>query len=65
MGSRQRSPGAPDADHEDPGDVTDPDGPAAEGPISDPRDLGPAIKRALAVVARGEPAFLDTVTQPR
>ena len=37
----------------------------AEGPISNPKDLGPAIKRALAVVKRGEPALLDTLTQPR
>ena len=37
----------------------------AEGPIADPKDLGPAIKRALAAVKRGEPALLDTVTQPR
>jgi thiamine pyrophosphate-dependent acetolactate synthase large subunit-like protein len=37
----------------------------AEGPISDPKDLGPAIKRALAVVKKGEPAFLDVVSQPR
>ena len=37
----------------------------AEGPIENPRDLGPAIKRALAVVKRGEPALLDVVTQPR
>ena len=37
----------------------------SEGPISDPKDLAPAIKRALAVVKRGEPAMIDTVTQPR
>jgi len=37
----------------------------AEGPISDPSDLGPAIARALAVVKRGEPALIDVVTQPR
>jgi thiamine pyrophosphate-dependent acetolactate synthase large subunit-like protein len=37
----------------------------AEGPIADPKDLGPALKRAVAVVKRGEPALLDTVTQPR
>ena len=37
----------------------------AEGPIENPADLGPAIKRALAVVKRGEPALLDVVTQPR
>ena len=36
-----------------------------DGPISDPEDLGPAIKRALDVVKRGEPAMLDVVTQPR
>jgi len=37
----------------------------AEGPIENPRDLGPALKRAIAVVKRGEPALLDVVTQPR
>ena len=37
----------------------------AEGPITDPKDLAPSIKRALAAVKRGEPALLDTVTQPR
>jgi acetolactate synthase-1/2/3 large subunit len=37
----------------------------AEGPISEPKDLGPAIRRAIAVVKRGEPALLDVVTQPR
>ena len=37
----------------------------AEGPISDPKDLGPALRRAIAAVKRGEPALLDTVTQPR
>jgi acetolactate synthase-1/2/3 large subunit len=36
----------------------------AEGPIDNPRELAPAIRRALAVVERGEPALLDTVTQP-
>ena len=37
----------------------------AEGPITNPNDLGPAIKRALDVVKRGEPALVDVVTQPR
>jgi thiamine pyrophosphate-dependent acetolactate synthase large subunit-like protein len=37
----------------------------AEGPISDPKDLAPAIRRALAVVKRGEPALVDVLTQPR
>ncbi len=36
-----------------------------EGPISDPKDLGPAFKRAIEVVRRGEPALVDVVTQPR
>ncbi|MGD1098401.1 MAG: thiamine pyrophosphate-dependent enzyme [Bryobacteraceae bacterium] len=36
-----------------------------EGPITDPQDLGPALKRALDVVAHGEPALVDVVTQPR
>ena len=29
------------------------------------KDLGPAIRRAIAVVKRGEPALLDVVTEPR
>ena len=37
----------------------------AEGPISNPNDLGPALRRALAVVKKGEPALVDVVTQPR
>ena len=37
----------------------------AEGPITDPKDLGPAIKRAVEIVKRGEPALVDVVTQPR
>jgi acetolactate synthase-1/2/3 large subunit len=37
----------------------------AEGPISDPKNLAPAIKRAIAVVKGGEPALVDVVTQPR
>jgi acetolactate synthase-1/2/3 large subunit len=36
-----------------------------EGPISDPKELGPAIKRALAVVKSGQPALVDVLTQPR
>ena len=36
-----------------------------EGPIENPNDLGPALKRALAVVKKGEPALVDVVTQPR
>ena len=37
----------------------------SEGPITDPKDLGPALKRAVAVVKRGEPALVDVVSQPR
>ena len=37
----------------------------AEGPITDPKDLAPAIKRAIATVKSGEPALIDVVTQPR
>jgi thiamine pyrophosphate-dependent acetolactate synthase large subunit-like protein len=37
----------------------------AEGPISNPNDLGPAIGRAIAVVERGEPALIDVITQAR
>ncbi|MBL4827888.1 MAG: thiamine pyrophosphate-binding protein [Spongiibacteraceae bacterium] len=37
----------------------------SEGPITNPADLGPALKRALAVVKSGEPAMVDVVTQAR
>ena len=37
----------------------------AEGPITNPKDLGPALARAIAVVKRGEPALVDVVTQVR
>jgi len=37
----------------------------AEGPITNPKDLGPAIRRAIAVVKRGEPALVDAVCQGR
>ena len=37
----------------------------AQGPITNPNDLGPAITRALDVVKRGEPSLIDVVTQPR
>jgi thiamine pyrophosphate-dependent acetolactate synthase large subunit-like protein len=35
------------------------------GPISDPKELGPALRQAIAVVKRGEPALVDVITQPR
>lgn len=37
----------------------------AVGPISEPNELGPALKQALAVVRSGEPALVDVVSQPR
>jgi acetolactate synthase I/II/III large subunit len=37
----------------------------AEGPISNPSDLAPALARALKVVKSGNPALLDVVMQPR
>jgi acetolactate synthase I/II/III large subunit len=36
-----------------------------EGPISDPKDLAPAIRRAIEVVKDGNPALVDVLTQPR
>ena len=36
-----------------------------EGPVADPKDLSAALRRALDVVKRGEPALVDVVTQPR
>jgi acetolactate synthase-1/2/3 large subunit len=37
----------------------------AEGPISDPNHIGPALARALKVVKGGAPALVDVVCQPR
>ncbi len=36
-----------------------------QGPIENPNDLGPAIRRAIDAVKRGEPALIDVVSQPR
>ncbi|MEQ1883884.1 MAG: thiamine pyrophosphate-dependent enzyme [Bryobacteraceae bacterium] len=35
------------------------------GPVTAASEVGPAIKRALEIVKRGEPALIDTVTQGR
>ena len=35
------------------------------GPIENPADLAPALKKAIDVVKHGEPALVDVVTQPR
>ena len=37
----------------------------AEGPIINAKDIAPALKRALAVVRKGEPALVDVVTDVR
>jgi thiamine pyrophosphate-dependent acetolactate synthase large subunit-like protein len=37
----------------------------SQGPISNPNDLGPAIRKAIEVVKKGEPALVDVITQPR
>jgi acetolactate synthase I/II/III large subunit len=37
----------------------------AEGPVTDPAKLGPALERAIAVVKRGEPALVDVISQGR
>jgi len=35
------------------------------GPITDPNDIAPALKRAVEIVKSGEPVLIDTVTQGR
>jgi acetolactate synthase-1/2/3 large subunit len=35
------------------------------GPIENPNDLGPALRKAIEVVKKGEPALIDVITQPR
>ena len=40
-------------------------GMAGEGPITDPVKLGPALKRGLASVKKGQPYMIDVITQPR
>jgi len=37
----------------------------AQGPVEDPKDLAAAIKRAIEVVKRGEPALIDVVSDGR
>ena len=36
-----------------------------EGPVTDPKDLAPALTRAIAAVKSGQPAVVDVVTDPR
>jgi thiamine pyrophosphate-dependent acetolactate synthase large subunit-like protein len=35
------------------------------GPIKDPAELGPTLRRAVEVVKSGQPALVDVWTQPR
>ena len=37
----------------------------SEGPITDPKDLAPALKRGVERIKKGEPVMIDVVTQPR
>ncbi|MGH9254039.1 MAG: thiamine pyrophosphate-binding protein, partial [Vicinamibacterales bacterium] len=37
----------------------------AEGPIDNPKDLGPALARGIERVKKGEPVLRDVITQPR
>jgi thiamine pyrophosphate-dependent acetolactate synthase large subunit-like protein len=37
----------------------------AEGPVTDPAALGPALKRAIEVVKSGHPALVDVISQGR
>jgi acetolactate synthase-1/2/3 large subunit len=37
----------------------------SEGPIDQPEDVGPAIRRALEIVRSGKPALVDVITQHR
>ena len=40
-------------------------GVAGFGPVIDPNELGPVLKRAIAMVKKGEPVLVDVVTQGR
>ena len=40
-------------------------GMAGIGPIENPADLAPTLKKAVAMVKAGEPVLVDVVTQPR
>jgi thiamine pyrophosphate-dependent acetolactate synthase large subunit-like protein len=40
-------------------------GMAGEGPITDPNQLAPALKRGVASVKKGQPYMIDVITQPR
>jgi acetolactate synthase I/II/III large subunit len=62
MGPIGTSIEAPDIDY---GKLASSMGVQGFGPIKDPKDLAPTLKRAVEVVKRGEPALVDVWTQPR
>ena len=35
------------------------------GPITDPKDLGPTLQKAVQIAKAGEPVLVDVVSQPR
>ena len=37
----------------------------ASGPITDPKQIRPILREALAMVEQGEPALVDVICQPR
>jgi acetolactate synthase-1/2/3 large subunit len=37
----------------------------AEGPIVDPKDIQPAVRRAIEQVKKGQPALIDVITWRR
>jgi acetolactate synthase-1/2/3 large subunit len=37
----------------------------ASGPVSDPKELGGVLKKAVEVVKSGQPALVDVISQPR
>jgi thiamine pyrophosphate-dependent acetolactate synthase large subunit-like protein len=53
---------APDIDY---GKLASSMGVQGFGPIKDPKELAPTLKRAVEIVKRGEPALVDVWTQPR
>lgn len=51
--------------HVDFAKLADSMGVASIGPIDNPNDLAPALRRAIDIVKGGEPALVDVITQPR
>ena len=62
MGPIGTSIEAPDIDY---GKLASSMGVVGFGPIKDPSELGPTLKRAVDAVKSGQPALVDVWTQPR